>query len=74
MIRLHVPGAPPRALRWTNQHPNATHAGVLLFRHSGEILDGARFRELRDAGAWIETDRPERVRRALHLAPDEGIR
>lgn len=77
MIRLHIPGEPAKALRWTHYHPQSCDGlGVLLFRHSAIILDGAQFRALRDtAGAWIETDQPARVRRALCLADDEeGIR
>lgn len=77
MIRLHVPGASARALRWTNRHPQSHDGlGVLLFRHAAAILDGAQFRALRDTtGAWIETDQPTRVRRALGLTDDEdGIR
>lgn len=70
--RLHDQGLlqrNPEKLRWTDQHP-ASHygAGVLLRGKSGDLLDGAQFRALRDAfGAWIETDQPERVARALGL-------
>lgn len=71
--RLHVPGAPPRALRWTTEHPRSSYGeGVLLYRNSSDVLDGAAFLVLRRAhGAWIETDRPERVRTALNLRPDQ---
>ena len=50
--------------------------GVLLRGKSGDILDGAQFRALRDAfGAVIETDNPEQVVRALGVPADEpGIR
>ncbi len=70
---LDIPGEPVRTLRWTNRHPRFPPGlGVLLFRHSSEILDGARFRTLRDThGAWIETDRPVRVRSALGPTPEE---
>lgn len=73
--RLHIPHERPRALRWTDQH-SASHYGhgVLLFRHSNEVLDGFSFRLLRDTrGAWLETDKPERARRAMGLLPGESL-
>src|SRR5574338_502629 len=72
---LLVPGEAPRALTWTNRHPNqASAAGVVLFRHSGMVLSGDAFRALRDGGAWIETTHPGWVRRALGLDPgDLGV-
>lgn len=72
---LHIPGEPSRALRWT-VHDSRSHygAGVLVFRNSSDILDSLNFRYLRDSkGAWIETDRPDRVRSALKLLQDESL-
>lgn len=66
------PGEAPRALTWTNRHPNqASRAGVVLFRHSSEVLSGPEFRALREAGAWIESTHPARVRGALGMADGE---
>ena len=67
------PGEAPRALTWTNRHPNqASRAGVVLFRHSSEVLSGPEFRALRDGqGAWIESTHPARVRGALGMAEGE---
>ncbi len=71
---LHIPGERPRALRWNVKHPQSSYGnGVLLYRGSSDILDGATFRALRAIGAWIETDHPERVRRALALMQDETL-
>lgn len=72
---LHVPGERSRALRWTVHDSRSSYgAGVLVYRNSNEILDGLNFRYLRDAkGAWIETDRPDRVRTALALLEDESL-
>lgn len=74
--RLHVPGERPRALRWTVHDPRSRYGyGVLVYRNnpSGDILDGATFRMLRHHGAWLETDNPDRARRALGLMPDEDL-
>lgn len=75
MIRLHIPGERPRALRWTVHDPRSSYgAGVLVFRNGRELLDGATFRALRDGnGAWLETDRPDRARAALGLMQDESL-
>jgi hypothetical protein len=76
IVKLYVPGERPRALRWTIRHA-ASHygGGVLLYRHTKAILDGATFRALRDArGAWIETDNPERVARALGVPWQDDMR
>ena len=72
---LHIPGEPPRALRWTTSHPASSYgSGVLLYRNGGELLDGATFRALRDTrGAWPETDRPDRARTALALMSTEAL-
>ena len=73
--RLHIPGEPPRALRWNVKHALSSYGnGVLLYRNSNEILDGATFRALRDGrGAWLETDRPDRARAAMGLMQDESL-
>lgn len=72
---LHIPGERPRALRWTVHDSRSSYgAGVLVYRNSRDVLDGATFRALRDArGAWIETDRPDRARSALALLQDESL-
>jgi hypothetical protein len=47
---------------------------VLLYRNGKDMLDGATFRALRDErGAWLETDRPDRARRALALLASEDL-
>lgn len=73
--KLHIPGERPRALRWTVHDSRSSYgAGVLVFRNSRDVLDGFNFRLLRDTrGAWIETDRPDRVRSALALLQDESL-
>lgn len=72
---LHIPGERPRALRWTTSHAASSYgSGVLLYRNSNDILDGATFRTLRyTLGARLETDRPDRARRALALMQDESL-
>lgn len=74
-FRLHIPGEPPRALRWTVHDSRSSYGGgVLVFRNGREALDGTTFRALRDVrGAWIETDRPDRARSALGLMQDESL-
>lgn len=73
--RLHIPGELPKALRWTVHDPRSSYGhGVLIYRNGRDILDGATFRALRDrAGAWIETDHPDRVRGALGLFAGESL-
>lgn len=73
--KLHIPGEPPKALRWNVKHPLSSYgSGVLVYRNSNDVLDGATFRNLRDTiGAWIETDRPDRVRSALGFMSDESL-
>lgn len=73
--KLHIPGEPPKALRWTAHDSRSSYgAGVLVYRNGRDILDGATFRDLRDTrGAWIETDRPDRARSALALMQDESL-
>ena len=72
---LHIPGERSRALRWTVHDSRSSYgAGVLVYRNSSDMLDGGTFRDLRDTrGAWIETDRPDRVRAALALMRDESL-
>lgn len=72
---LHIPGEPPKALRWTVHDSRSSYgAGVLVFRNSRDVLDGLNFRFLRDTrGAWLETDRPDRARSALTLLQDESL-
>ncbi len=72
---LHIPGERPRALRWTVHDPRSSYGhGVLLDKRGTGILDGATFRALRDMrGAWIETNRPDRVRSALALMEGESL-
>lgn len=72
---LHIPGERSRALRWTVHDSRSSYgAGVLVYRHRRDLLDGATFRGLRDTrGAWIETDRPDRARSALALMQDESL-
>jgi hypothetical protein len=70
--RLVMPDGSARALNWTNRHPNqASRAGVVLFRHSGEVIDGAMARRLIAQGARIETTHPERIRAALGFGVDD---
>lgn len=73
--KLHIPGEPPRALRWTVHDSRSSYGhGVLVYRNSNDILDGATFRHLRDhLGARLETDRPDRARAALALLQDESL-
>jgi len=75
--RLHIPGERPRALRWSVHDPRSSYGnGVLVYRNNtdSDILDGATFRALRDTlGAWLETDRPDRARKALALMEDESL-
>ena len=73
--KLHIPGERSRALRWTVHDARSSYgAGVLVHRNGRDVLDGATFRALRDErGAWIETDRPDRVRRALALMEHESL-
>ena len=61
-----------RALNWTNRHPNqASKAGLVLFRHSSEVLDGAFARRIIAMGGRIESTHPDRVRGALGFGVDE---
>lgn len=70
--RLIYPDGSSRALNWTNRHPNqSSKAGLVLFRHSAEVLSGDEARQLIAAGAVIESDRPDRIRSALGFAVDD---
>ena len=59
----------PEKLHWTTTHPASHYGlGVLLRGKSDAILDGMNFRALRDGfGAWIETNDPEKVLKALGI-------
>lgn len=72
---LHIPGEPPKALRWTVHDSRSSYgAGVLVYRNSRDMLDGGTFRYLRDRrGAWLETDTPDRARLALALMQGESL-
>lgn len=72
---LHIPGERERALRWTVHDSRSRYGqGVLIYRNGRDILDGATFRVLRDTfGARLETDNPERARRALGVPADEPL-
>ena len=71
---LHIPGEAPKGLRWTVHDPRSSYGnGVLVYRNSRDLLDGATFRALRAAGARLETDRPDRARSALGLMQDESL-
>lgn len=72
---LHIPGKTPMSLRWTVHDGRSRYGqGVLCYRNSRDILDGATFRALRDGfGARLETGRPDRARAALGLTEDESL-
>lgn len=47
---------------------------MMVYNRSGEVLDGATFRRLRDEyGAWLETDHPDQIRLALSLMENESL-
>lgn len=73
--KLHIPGEPSRALRWTVHDSRSSYgAGILVYRNGRDMLDGATFRQLRDMhSAWLETDRPDRARSALALLDNESL-
>lgn len=71
--RLVLADGSSRALNWTNRHPNqASPAGLVLFRHTAEAMDGETARRLIAEGGRIESTHPERVRQALGFAADEA--
>ena len=59
-------------LTWTTEHAGS-HSGLAVLTHAnGEILDGLKFRSLRDMlGATIETDDPVKVCGALRVPVGE---
>lgn len=58
-------------LEFTTEHPQSSYGlGVLLFPN-GDILDGNGFRSLRDGGARIVTDSPDKIREALGVPLEE---
>jgi hypothetical protein len=72
---LHIPGEQPHPLRWSGKHHQSSYgSGALLYEEGGTMLDGGIFRHLRDRrGAWLETDKPDLARMALHLTEDEFL-
>ena len=69
-----TPSGQPKyqSLRWTTEHPSSSHGlGVLLPKRGSDVYDGKKFLVDVAAGAWIETDNPERVIRALGLPSDQ---
>lgn len=71
-VVLQVPGEEPRRLVWTDRHPkSAGGLGVLRYKMSSELLDGETFLRLRDeAGAYLVTSHPRKIRLALGLPSD----
>lgn len=70
--RLLLSDGTARSLTWTNRHPNqASKAGLVLFRHSSEVLDGPAARAAIAQGAKIETTHPTRIRAALGFGDSE---
>lgn len=70
--RLLLADGSERALNWTNRHPNqASQAGLVLFRHSSEVLDGPFARRIIAMGGRIESSHPDRIRSALGFDPGE---
>jgi len=63
-----------RNLRLVTEHPQSNYGfGVILYAHTGDILDGVSFRTLRDNyGAVIVTDLfPKKITGALGLLETE---
>lgn len=70
--RLVLPDGSSRALNWTNRHPNqATPAGLVLFRHTADVLDAESARRVIAEGGQVESTHPERIRKALGFMSDE---
>nr|MBL8410817.1 hypothetical protein [Dechloromonas sp.] len=70
--RLILADGTERALTWTNRHPNqASLAGLVLFRHSPDILDPPFARRIIAIGGRIESTHPDRIRAALGFDPGE---
>lgn len=70
--RLLLASGDERALVWTNRNPkHPGKAGVMMLRHSADVLDGEMARRLIAMGGRIETTHPDRVRLALGFDPGE---
>lgn len=70
--RLILADGSARALNWTNRHPNqSSRVGLVLFRHTADVLSGAEARAMIATGARIETTHPGRIRQALGFTVDE---
>ena len=58
-------------LTWTTEHSASSYNMGVLVDGTGNLFDGFLFRYYRDTfGAWIETNRPKKVRMALGLRPN----
>lgn len=59
-------------LRFAPNHPAGRDGCGVLLTASKTPLDGPAFRWMREhLGAWIETNRPDLIRRCLELEPDD---
>jgi len=63
-------------LTWTTEHSASSYnMGVLVDGTKGDLFDGFLFRYYRDTfGAWIETNRPKKVRMTLRTPRLTGAR
>ncbi len=72
--RLLLLDGEDRALVWTNRNPkHPGKAGVMMFRHSTEVVTGDFARRVIAAGGRIESTHPERVRAALGCGADDRL-
>ena len=70
--RLVLASGEDRALVWTNRNPkHPVKAGVMMFRHSTDVVTGDFARRVIASGGRIESTHPERVRAALGFAVDD---
>ena len=70
--RLLLLDGEDRALVWTNRNPkHPGKAGVMMFRHSTDVVTGDFARRVIAAGGRIESTHPERVRAALGFGADD---
>lgn len=70
--RLLLLDGEDRALVWTNRNPkHPGKAGVMMFRHSTEVVTGDMARRWIASGGRIESTHPERVRAALGFGMDD---
>lgn len=64
--RLLLSSGEDRALVWTNRNPKYPgKAGVMMFRHSTDVVTGDFARRVIASGGRIESTHPDRVRAAL---------